>query len=550
MRKLYKLFVVIVACMMLVTPAALASDEKVVTIGGSQPYREIGDFMMVENLVGGGNVFYVDSGVSSSGNGTSWSTAKSTLDAAVVLCTANSGDVILVAPGHAENLSAANAVDLDVAGITVIGLSDGASAPTFTFTGTAGEFVLGAASVVVQGLRFKPGISDVVMGVSVEAAADNCTIKDCEFVVPGTATFEFLDAIDVAALADDLTIQNVKYRDGATSACNHFVEAGAGVNTNLRILDCDIFGRFAVSAIWSNAIDTGVLIANNMISNTISGQHCIEFTTTASGMIVNNNLYGDTEASILDPGSMYIAGNTISTAIDLDGIPRWVIDNGLNHLVALDGTGAYPEQAANDSIIAKICAKGATATLSTYNNTTDSLEAIRDQVDTLNTADQVDLDAILADTSAMQPSAPYAVSKTLTTIMSGNNDLFVVTGTVKIKEIIGIVTSGIEAKSCLINYNMDPTSPAGDTVFGTDGTALEINGDAAGALYTWNGVVANDLVATDNGVALGLPTESGIIVPAGSLELAAVVATSAAGTVVFSVRYEPVSPGATVTAAP
>jgi len=95
-------------------------------------------------------------------------------------------------------------------------------------------------------------------------------------------------------------------------------------------------------------------------------------------------------------------------------------------------------------------------------------------------------------------------------------------------------------------------------VFGTDGTALEINADAVGALYTWDGIIDNDLVATDNGVALGLPAptdgstdKSGsLVVPVGSLEFAAVVATSATGQINFYLRYEPLIPGAIVTAAP
>jgi hypothetical protein len=174
----------------------------------------------------------------------------------------------------------------------------------------------------------------------------------------------------------------------------------------------------------------------------------------------------------------------------------------------------------------------------TYDNTTDSLEAIADR-DVL----------ILADTDALQQSGEYCVSKALATIVNGNNNLFTVAGgPVKIIEIVGYVTAEIEGKSCLINYNFDPTNPATDTVFATTGTALEINADAIGTLYTWNGVVANNLVATTNGVALGLPTYSGIILPTGSLELAAAVSTSATGTITFYVRYKPLLPGATMTA--
>lgn len=141
--------------------------------------------------------------------------------------------------------------------------------------------------------------------------------------------------------------------------------------------------------------------------------------------------------------------------------------------------------------------------------------------------------------------------KRLTTIMSGNNNLFVVSGgPVIITELCGYVKTEIEGKSCLIKYNFDPTVPATDTPFAASGAALEINGDAVGAIYTWSGVIAEDLIATDAGVALGcdIPALGGqhLIVPPGSLELAAVVATSATGSIEFYLRYKPLSPGSVV----
>ncbi len=169
----------------------------------------------------------------------------------------------------------------------------------------------------------------------------------------------------------------------------------------------------------------------------------------------------------------------------------------------------------------------------------------------LLTATQASIDAIEADTVVMQPVQEMAISKTVTTIMSGNNDLFAVAGgPIKILEIVAYVTTVIEGKSCLINYNIDPTAPATDTPFATDGTALEINADAADTLYTWDGVIANDLTATTNGVALGNAAFSGLIVPVGSIELAAVVATSATGAITTYMRYIPLSTSSVVTAAP
>ena len=53
----------------------------------------------------------------------------------------------------------------------------------------------------------------------------------------------------------------------------------------------------------------------------------------------------------------------------------------LDHLLELDGaTQKYPENCATDSVIAKMIAKGDPATPSTYDNATDSLEAISDYV--------------------------------------------------------------------------------------------------------------------------------------------------------------------------
>ncbi len=156
--------------------------------------------------------------------------------------------------------------------------------------------------------------------------------------------------------------------------------------------------------------------------------------------------------------------------------------------------------------------------------------------------------------------AERSVKKSMVGIAHGGTDLFVISGgPIKIIELFGIVVVQIQGASILINYVMDPTSPAGNTAFATDGTALEINGDLVGALYTWDGIMNNDLVATVNGVALGLPAptdgstdKSGqLIVPVGSLELAAVNAGSSAktGDIDFYLRYKPMVPGATVSPA-
>ena len=102
-----------------------------------------------------GNVWYVHNGTGSdTGKGTADKPFK-TLDYAVGRCTATGTayakqDVIYLMPGHAETLTAADAVDIDVAGVQVIGLGRGAARATFTYTVAAGEIVIGASNVRVS----------------------------------------------------------------------------------------------------------------------------------------------------------------------------------------------------------------------------------------------------------------------------------------------------------------------------------------------------------------------------------------------------------------
>lgn len=269
---------------------------------------------------GTGDTYYVDSGLSSSGIGTRPEWGTTTLDAAVALCTANNGDVIAIIQNHGENFTAADAADIDVAGVAVIGLGDGTDAPELSYTAQAGELVVGAANVYLYNLRFVAATNAVTMGISVEAGGDNLTIVGCTFPEPATATYEFVDAIDLASGADGFEIYNCVYRHVSTTGPAHFIEMGNGVNQDFRIVGNDIAGEFSVSAIWSNDIDWWGHIGHNTISNLTASQHAIEFTAAAEGMIVYNNIYTDVSTSSIDPGSMFCIENYVCEAINQSGV--------------------------------------------------------------------------------------------------------------------------------------------------------------------------------------------------------------------------------------
>lgn len=169
-----------------------------------------------------------------------------------------------------------------------------------------------------------------------------------------------------------------------------------------------------------------------------------------------------------------------------------------------------------------------------------------------------DLDVIIADTEAMDTAAElqvmvaggYRTATVSLTALATADDLFQVTGgPIIIRDIVGVVQSGgMVATACELHYNIDPVAPATDTAFATDGTSLEINGDAAGTSYVWDGVVANDLAVQTNGVQLtqGLDVSAGLLCPIGMIET--VASATNAGDITFYLVYSPLSPSSVVTA--
>lgn len=406
-----------------------------------------------ENL-GTGKVFYVDSGVANAGDGSSWTNAKATLDEAVALCTANNGDRIYVAAGHNENWSAVDSADLDVAGITVIGCGTGTDMPRFDFDDTDPELVIGAANIRIVNLAFLPSVTAVVHAVEIEADADGSVIENCWFMNgEASGTDEFIDAIQPAALADNITVVGCRFDSYGGAGANTGIDMTAGVLSDWKIWGNYFNGDYAEAPIYSdNDVHLRAWVEGNVCQNTNAGNFGIEFGGAATGVLVSNYVYTDAVATAIDPGSLSCFGNFIINTVDLSAyafppvpaigtVTAGSAEDILKKLYyGADGTDAYPATVANDSTIAKIMAKGATATASTFNNTTDSLEALADtlavislsaigdkvvadmdanstlvgagpianEVVTHMDANSTQLAAIVADTGAMDSEAEWA----------------------------------------------------------------------------------------------------------------------------------------------
>lgn len=277
---------------------------------------------------GYGKVFYVDSngGGSTTSGGLNFDAAFTTLDAAIGACTANKNDLIIVAAAHAEtgSSSAQELFDLDVAGVTVIGLGQGDKRPTFTLTHATATVVMGAAGCRLSNIRVIGNVSDLVSGLEIENAADGCIVDHCYFADSGT-TLDMLIPVYVAADADRLLFEH-----------NHIVGVTGGEATEAVsfIGGCDglifrnnyIFGDFkgaggAVSL--AGAASLGIMVHDNFIVNQDAGVGlCMDLHASTTGGVFRNFVAGskNNQETITGGEAAFFGENYGNDAVATSGI--------------------------------------------------------------------------------------------------------------------------------------------------------------------------------------------------------------------------------------
>lgn len=287
-------------------------------------------------LVTTGNVFFVDSGHSNrqdslGSHGRSVDQPFATIDFAIGACTANNGDVIIVAPGHTETVAGAAGINCDVAGVTIIGCGPGASRPTITLSAVASTVAVGAANVSLHNLLFLVS-EDATIVVDVNAA--DCTIADCEF--RNSASKEFVTGIDInggaANACDRAIIRRCRFRCPAVGT-TRAIELGE-VADSVVIEDCDIYGDFGDACIHNptGKVLTLLRISRCTLTNTQSGDHAIELVSACTGVIerctVNSTLAAIATGTAIDPGACFCVENYGSDGVgDVSGVINPVRDS-------------------------------------------------------------------------------------------------------------------------------------------------------------------------------------------------------------------------------
>lgn len=153
-----------------------------------------------------------------------------TVDAAISAATASAGDVIYVLPGHTETVTSTS-IAHDVAGVSVIGLGQGALRPTFTFSTAAATITVTAANGMWKNCRFIANFADVAAAFTLGATSTDFQIVGNDFTETGT---------DLNWFNIVVTGSTNNASDGLTFVGNYVLQQDAAAKASISILgNCD-----------------------------------------------------------------------------------------------------------------------------------------------------------------------------------------------------------------------------------------------------------------------------------------------------------------------
>jgi len=259
-----------------------------------------GMFTVVNEGITTGNIFFVDSGsatkADSVGSGNNPDKPFATLDFAVGQCTANNGDRIYVMPGHVETVTAAAGLDLDVAGISIIGIGNCNNRPKVTFTtSTSADMDVDAADICISNFLFDLNDIDALIA-PLDINSSGFEMHNCRISMASSGGQAVLGILTEVG-ADIMTIQDCVFEastDAGSTACIRLV----GVDRPF-IRNCKFYGDYSVGNIsFLTTASTNVWIENNDFDNLNAVDVNIEGLAASTGSIRYNTCRNATDAQV------------------------------------------------------------------------------------------------------------------------------------------------------------------------------------------------------------------------------------------------------------
>ena len=225
---------------------------------------------------------------------------------------ASRGDVIYIKSGHAESVASATAINIDLAGISIVGLGVGTQRPTFTFTtATTSTIPVTVADVVIANIVFSANFDSVAAAFTLTAAA-NFTLLNCEFKDTSVTDVSFVNIVDTSTTdnaADGLTIRGCKWRS-EDDASGSLVKSDAALE-GLVVAECYLDHSVSTVAgvVVTEAADkqlTNALIDRNFVrtASTVVGTLVLGTCATSTGFLSRNAVQ-----------SLDVAGGSLAAAV-------------------------------------------------------------------------------------------------------------------------------------------------------------------------------------------------------------------------------------------
>lgn len=278
-------------------------------LAGNLPFRITGKTI----VVGKTGVAYRDTYADLFGNDLDGVARYSTtITGALLSCTANAGDMILVLPGHTETIVGAAGVAVNVAGVNIVGLGSGSLRPTFTFTTSiAASFNISAANVSVQNCIFTCGIDAQTAMVNVSAA--DVSFTGCDFNT-NSGTAGAVLGILTAATSDRLVVDTCRFlgpavNSGTTTTAQIQYESAV----DIKIQNSYFTGKMTQSILnVTGTVLRGLIFNNNFVIAT--GTKAIAVAAASTPFISSNNINVPSGTAPVVAAAGFVAGNRYSAA--------------------------------------------------------------------------------------------------------------------------------------------------------------------------------------------------------------------------------------------
>ncbi len=230
---------------------------------------------------------------------------------ALTKCTANRGDIIALGVGHNDSLAAggAGALTLNVAGVAIVGTGVGSLRSAITWTGATDTLVISAANMSFSNISFESGVAAAATGLDV-SAVDGLSFDNCYFTEgPAAGTFDFVDVINLATGADDISFTNCKFF-GRDAGNDQFIVGVAhdGFYVDNCMFIAAVAQTGAVPIIEFTGAVTNMEVKNSYFYNNTQGGFFLISSASTNGGVVANCMFGGADTADSDIQGVDVTG--------------------------------------------------------------------------------------------------------------------------------------------------------------------------------------------------------------------------------------------------